>query len=499
MLAAAFGCGDSGTGASASSTGLSVGSGSTGTSDATQGVPTTSETGGGTTSTSAGSVSGSSGEATTSGVTTGEASTGGGSSGTTGAVSEGGTSTTEAASSSSGGPVDFCDGQGGILLPGDLSDMCTADLGKKTFLFAVCSCNGLTANNTLKTDSFDSEMMGMMPMDGGSVGVNGMYSASSFYDIGGSLWVDGPIQNFNSHEVAQDVQCGGDYSAVTPATVGDDVFIEGNLVAQNKVLTIGGDLHIAAGKSTAGANVLGKIIKEPVAVKTPCNCDDPIDVAAIVQGYQTDNDNIPMAIEPNQLIGNPQPETLELPCGRYYFDAITPNNTLTIKLTGRTVIAVAGDIVTPGAFALELGPDAELDLFVAGNVTLNNTATIGDTARPAATRIYVQQAFKFSSNFVLGANLYQPNATFTANNMAEIWGSLFVGGLTLSSPFTVHYDQAILELDGCSEGGGCGDCHDCANPTPACKDGTCAPCQLDSDCCPPLVCDQGLCKAIEPG
>lgn len=508
VLAASIGCGDSDAGtASASNSGLSVSS-STGTSDATQGVPTTSDgSNTGTTSASTGSASGtSSGTGTTAGTATTDPSTSGGSSsGTTGAVSESGTttggSTSDVSSSSTGGPVGFCDGEGGILLPGDLNDMCTADLGKKTFLFAVCSCAGLTANNVLKTDSYDSEMMmNMMTKTGGSVGVNGAYSASSQNDIGGTLWVDGPIQTFNSHMVSQDVQCGGDYSATSPSNVGDDMYVEGNLLAVNKVVTIGGDLHIAAGKSTVGANVLGKIIKEPVLVKTPCDCNDPIDVAAIVAGYKLDNDNLANAIEPDQLIGNPLPEVLELPCGRFYFDAITPNNSLTIKLTGRTVLAIAGDVVIPGPFTLELGPDAELDLFVAGNVTLNNTATIGDTKRAAATRIYVQQSFKFSSNFVLGANLYQPNAMFTANNMAEIWGSLFVGGLTLASPFTVHYDQAILDLNGCEDpGGGCTDCHDCANPTPACKNGTCEQCMVDSDCCPPLVCDGGQCKVILPG
>ena len=509
VLAASVGCGDSGAGtASASNTGLNV-STSTGTSDSTQGVPTTSDgSSTGATSVSTGSASGSSGTTGTTTVTsTTDASTSGssGGTGTTGAVSESGTttsgSTSDGGSSSTGGPVGFCDGEGGILLPGDLSDMCTADLGKKTFLFAVCSCAGLTANNVLKTDSYDSEMMmNMMTKTGGSVGVNGVYSSTSPNDIGGTLWVDGPIQTFNSHTVAQDVQCGGDYSATTPSNVGDDMYVEGNLVAFNKVVTIGGDLHIAVGKLTAGANVLGKIVKEPVTVKTPCDCSDPIDVAAIVAGYKLDNDNIPNAIEPYQLIENPLPEVLELPCGRFYFDAIKPYNSLTIKLTGRTVLAIGGDVVTTSPFILELGPDAELDLFVAGNVTLQNTATIGDTKRAAATRIYVQQSFEFTSNFVLGGNLYQPNGMFTANNMAEIWGSLFVGGLTLSSPFTVHYDQAILDLNGCEDpGGGCTDCHDCANPTPACKDGTCEPCVVDSDCCPPLVCDQGQCKVILPG
>ncbi|MEZ4380335.1 MAG: hypothetical protein R3A79_03250 [Nannocystaceae bacterium] len=443
---------------------------------------------------SSGSVSESSGATST---TTGDATEGSSTTAdtttTTGDETTGGTST-------SGGVVDFCDGEGGILLPGDLDDMCTADLGKKTFLFAVCSCTGLTANNLLKTDSFDSEMMGMMVMDGGSVGVNGMYSAASTVDVGGSLWVDGAIQTNNTQEVAQVLQCGGDWTATSPFHVGIDAFVEGDVNGQNKTITIDGDLHIPQGNALNGASVGGATIKEPVMVKTPCDCDDLIDVAAIVQGFQVNNDNAAEGIVPDQLIGISRETQLELPCGRYYFDGIDANHALTITLTGRTVIAIAGDVKTAGAFTIELGPDAELDLFIAGNAELNNAATIGDTERPAATRIYVGEAFKFASNFTLGANLYQPNATFTANNTAEIWGSIFVGGLNLASPFIVHYDQAILDLEGCEDpNGGCEDCHDCANPTPACKDGGCGPCESTADCCPPLNCIAGECKAIYPG
>src|SRR5690606_7618776 len=131
----------------------------------------------------------------------------------------------------------------------------------------------------------------------------------------------------------------------------------------------------------------GKIIKEPVVVETPCNCDDPIDVAGIVDGYKQSNDNLAQAIEPDQLVGISMKTELELPCGRYFFDAIDSNHDLKLTLTGRTVIAVAGDLKTAGALTIELAPTAELDLFVAGSVILNNAAAIGDTARPAATRI----------------------------------------------------------------------------------------------------------------
>lgn len=493
-LVVSIGCG--GSGESTTDTSFSGGpattgaTGSSGQPTTSTSTPTTGETTNATTNATdaPGSSSGEPVTSTTAGTTT--------TTGTTTDASTTGMSTTGGTT----GAVDFCLGEGGILLPGD-EMTCTGDLGKKTFLFAICSCSGVTANNTLTTDSFDSEMPDLPPMDGGSVGVNGPYTASSSVDIGGSLWVDGKIQTFNKHEVAQVLQCGDDVTASSASHVAADMFLEGNINAQNKTLTIDGDLHIQAGKLNNGAVVLGQTVKGPVTVETPCDCADPIDVAAIVQGYQQSNDNDALPIAPDALVGLPEPKQIELPCGRYFLDAIDSNSSLEITLTGRTVIAIAGDVKNAGAFTLALGPDAELDLFIAGNADFNNIAAIGDPKRPAATRIYVGGAFKFASNFTLGANLYQPNATFTANNMSEIWGSLFVGGLELASPLVVHYDQAILELEGCDDPNkSCGDCHDCANPTPACTDqGTCGPCVVDTDCCPPLACDGGICKAIIPG
>ncbi len=486
-----LGCGDAGSGGTETS--LSGGPGTNpsagSTSETTTVVPTTTSE---VPTTSDLSVSGTeAATATSTGDTTSDTA------GSSGGSSSGG-ETSE--SSDTTGAVDFCSGSGGILIPGD-ELTCTGDLGKKTFLFAICSCTGLTANNSLTTDSFDSEMRDMMAMNGGSVGVNGPYTASSQVGIGGSLWVDGKIQTFNAHEVAQVLQCSDDITANSPSQVADNVFVEGNINAQNMTMTIGGDLHIPVNKQNNGATVLGATVKGPVDVKTPCDCSDPIDVAKIVAGYMADNDNDAVPIGADDLVGLPQPKQLELPCGRYFFSAIDSNSSLDITLTGRTVIAIAGDVKNAGAFTLALGPEAELDLFIAGNADFNNVASIGDPKRPAATRIYVGGAFKFASNFTLGANLYQPNATFTANNASEIWGSLFVGGLNIASPLVVHYDQAILDLEGCDDPNKpCGSCHDCANPTPTCTDqGTCGPCQVDSDCCPPLVCSEGLCKAILPG
>lgn len=489
MVACGGGSGDETSGGSTSDSGVTIpptlGDGTTTQSTPTSGDASTGTvmTGGFTSSTTTGPTTGPAGETTAGESTAGESTAG---------------ETTAGETTATGGG-DFCEGKGGIQLPGDLAE-CTGDLGKKTFLFALCSCTDLTASNKLTTDSFDSEM-GMMPMDGGSVGVNGAYSASSSIDIGGSLWVDGTIQTFNNHEVAQELQCGGNVTAKSMSHVGEDAFVEGDIEALNKVMTIDGDLHIPANKTNNQATVLGQIIKEPVAIAQPCDCSEPYDIAAIVAGYQASNDNDEQGISANELTDLPNAKVLELPCGIYFFDKISSNNELKIVLTGRTVIAIAGDIINAGTFTIELGPDAELDLFLAGDATLNNVAAIGDPTRPAATRVYVGGTVKFANTFTLGANLYQPNAVFTANNKSEIWGSLFVGGLQLASEMIIHYDQAILDLDGCEDpGGGCTDCHDCANPTPSCgEDGTCEPCEVNSDCCPPLACVQGVCKAITPG
>ena len=282
--------------------------------------------------------------------------------------------------------------------------------------------------------------------------------------------------------------------------MGSNAYVVGDIDAKNGAMTIDGDLRIAMGSMNNGAVVLGQTLPGVVLVPTPCDCAEPIDVAGIAAGYSKDNDDATLPIEPTALENVGSPTTLELPCGVYYFTSIATNQQLTFKLLGRTVIAIAGDLQTGGNFAVEPTPGAELDLFIGGDVTLNNISVIGDITRPAATRIYVGGAFLATNKLTLGGNLYQPNAIFQGNNIGEVWGSRFVGGLMINNKFTVHYDSSILDLDGCEEpGGGCTDCHDCVNPTPSCKDGDCAPCEVDSDCCPPLVCDGGECKAIIPG
>lgn len=515
-------CGDSGVGTIGDSATASAGSTSgTGGAGETQGVPTGSDSA---TESAEGTRTGSDSATDTANPTTGalvmtsgssgstDTTTGsetGSSSGSAGTASTGadpgtstgpgdpGTSTgTDETSGGTTGSLSFCDGEGGILLPGD--EQCTGDLGEKIFVFALCSCTDVSVLGTFTTDSFNSNDPNMQKLAGGSVGVNGDYNTTALVDIGGALWIDGAMGTTAIHGVAKNLQCGGDVTPTLVSTVSEDAYVEGNIGGLVPLMTIDGDLHIPNGK-TIKANVNGQIIKGMVDVQTPCDCSDPVDIAGIVAGFKNDNDNDENGVDPTALQDLGLIKDIELPCGRYFFTEITSLLALTITATGRTVIAVEGDLTDVGIFDLEIAPGAEVDLFVAGDVEFANLAALGDPNRPAALRIYVAGDVTFASGFQLGGNLYAPNTIFNSAGLGDVWGSLFVQGIQLIDLFAIHYDAAVLEQTGCLDPGGeCGDCHDCLNPTPKCDKGECVPCEVDADCCPPFLCMGGQCLP-QPG
>jgi hypothetical protein len=165
---------------------------------------------------------------------------------------------------------------------------------------------------------------------------------------------------------------------------------------------------------------------------------------------------------------------------------------------GRAVIAIEGSLIhNLTAVAFTVDPGAELDVFVAGDIGFSGSVAFGDKTRPAATRIYVGGTFGYDGALQFAANLYLPNGGFTTSTSGtEVWGSIFAKNIGIVGDLTVHYDPEILNVDGCEPPSqACGSCHDCANPTPSCKNGKCGECQADSDCCPPLRCSSGTCQS----
>lgn len=435
----------------------------------------TSNTGGGAVTTGGGSAGGSS---ATGG---GTSSTGGGTSGVGGGTAVG----------LDAGLTDFCAGNSPVPVAVGGSNLCTGDLGKRTFSFAFCSCQAVTANNQFRIGAIAGTRDG-----GGSVGVNGPFVGSNNAVINGTLWASGNVTSSNNLTVGRDLVCGANLSLATGA-IGRDIVVAGNAQASGAV-RVGGTIHAANGSTVMGLSADGGIVRSAVTVAAPCDCSNPIDVGAIVTFFQSVSDNAARNVSPTALTGSTMVnQTLE--CGRYFFQGISSSGSVRLRTRGRVVIAVQGDVTTSNGFELVPEAGSQIDLFISGNLTFSNSSTIGDPARPAATRIYVGGTQVSAANALsVSANLYAGRAAFTANNTFDLRGALFVQSVAAANSFTVNYDDAILNLDGCAAAdAGCSSCRQCANPTPACRGGSCGRCQSDADCCAPLTCDTGTGQCIE--
>lgn len=411
--------------------------------------------------------------------------------------------------SSSGGPTgnpldasldEFCAGGGGIPLPsvdGGASE-CAGDIANRVFNFAICACDNLTFNNALRTESIDSRQDAGLTSAGASVGVNGTFGANNVVDVSGSLWSKGNATASNGAlEISFDWISGGNISSAG-GSVARDVRLAGSLSTSGSGLTIGGNLRMPAGQS-APSGYAAIRQDEAVSVNAPCNCDTPVDVGSIVAALTQTNDNTTRDVSPSALSGNSFDVSLD--CGRYYFDSLSSTGTATLRLRGRTVVAIAGNVTIANDFSIQLDPMAELDLFIGGNVTFNGAPSIGDPSRPFATRIYVAGTSVTSAGKLdVAANIYAPYAHLQLNNAVELRGAMFAKSFTFAGATKVTYDEAILDTQGCNEPARkCASCSDCGNPTPACKgDGTCGPCTSDAQCCAPLVCNVSSGRCIQP-
>lgn len=418
--------------------------------------------------------------------------------GSSSSSSSSGSMTTSSGSVFDAGLDEFCMGKGVIPIPG--TNSCTGDIGKKVFRFAICSCTTLVSQNTVNTDSVDTNNPGMQ-LAGGSVGINGNYSASAPNDFQGALIVGGEFSAMNSHNVVQNMTVASKALVGAPATAKSDAYLGAEVTGPPNNLTVSGKMYTPVTTNVNQVNELGGFSISPVTVPPPCDCTDQVDIAGIVAAFKDTNDNLTNMILTDALTTAPNyPKDITLPCGRYYFDGIVVNNPVTLRLKGRTVLAIDGNINVSGPLTIELADGAELDMFVTGTVFMNNMAAIGAKTSPKSTRIYIAgNDVTMTGQLALSANFYLPNATFNITNDLEMWGALFAKQISSSGKVRVHYDEGILQIPGCQGGDTtCKDCGDCVNPNPACgADGTCGPCTKDQDCCPPLICD-GLGQCSHP-
>jgi len=392
----------------------------------------------------------------------------------------------------------FCQGSGALV---PLSqDTCVGDLGRRFFRFAVCSCTSGAVSGKLRTDSFYSPAGGGGAGSSASLAANGSWSTSSHTSIGGSVYTAGsagpPALSLKGDGVvAGDVHAGADVTSSGTFQIGGDLFAAGNVGVVSGTLTDVGKIHLSPGRAATGVTAAGGTVTEPVSVPPPCDCGAALDVASIVSPFASANDDALGGVTAAALDHPAAP--VALGCGRYYFDAIEGGD-VTLSLSGRTAVFVAGDVRVGGALHVDLGPGAELDLFVAGSVSLTGPVAFGSPAAPAKVRVYSGgPVFELSGDAKLGANVYAPRADVAVSSDFEMSGALHARSVAFSGDLTIHYDESVIDTIGCRPpGGACATCNDCPPSTPACRGGACVPCVTNADCCAPLVCNTGTCVAI---
>lgn len=397
----------------------------------------------------------------------------------------------------------FCAGSGPVLLVGDSSgaEVCGSAVAERVFRFALCSCEGYTSSHGLESDSFDSRRGPYVPGGrGGSVGVNGRIAASGPLTVGGSLWAghaDG-IQAgaAGAIEVAGELRSAGPIASEAAVRVDHDAWVAGRVQAPD--LFVGGTLHLPDGAAVdvSGSAQLGMTSRAPVSVAQPCDCGTPVDIAGYVARHATDNDNASIRLEPSALGNIAEPTRLSLGCGRFYVDRIGGEGALTLTVTGRAALFVGGDVALQSRLIVEVAPQGELDLFVAGTIVSAERLLLGSPDRPARVRLYVggTGTLQLSGGALVAGNVYAPQAELTTSAPVEVFGSLFVRRIAASAELEIHYDTAVLSAaDDCPTPPPptCDSCGDCRNN--ACTPDGCGACSDTTDCCAPLVCVGGSC------
>lgn len=364
----------------------------------------------------------------------------------------------------------FCASKGGVRLPS--STQCTADLAKKVFRFAICSCETFDVSGGLKSRSFDSLKQTENRL-GGSVGTNEGLLTGGSLEVRGSLWTAKDLDVSGSATVLQDVHA-------------DTVDVSGNL-------EVGADIFAA--KAPTGNITLGGKSHVPSPASDPCNCKDPpISIAQYVDAFATQNDNAASKIEGRSLADPPPDTSLTLECGRYYFDSVNVEGSVRLHITGRTAIFVKGDFDVAGRFDLTMDPGAELDLFIAGNLSTSGTSTFGSLASPARMRVYVAGTkVDATGSGELAANIYAPNAIVNFSGGSAIRGAVHAKKVEASGELDINYDEAILALEGCGSAKSEATCKSCNDCDAACIGGKCTACVTSADCCAPLQCSNGAC------
>lgn len=393
------------------------------------------------------------------------------------------------------------------LVDGNAQARCSAWAARRSFAHAVCSCSDLNVQGALVTDALDSSRSGAGSGRGAAaVGVNGVYPVADYVRVDGSFSVasDVAIDSPGGFDIVGDLRLAGATRAAGPILVSRDAWL-GGATSTLSVANIGRNLHLSA-KATlqalVPAMVAGDTVQDAFESPPPCACGEgeTLDIGGIVAATLSDNDNARLGLELDALAQVTAPTELTLSCGRFALRGIAGRGAISLRVSGRVALAVDGDVQIPPGFSLVLEPDAQLDWFIAGSLSLSLDARIGDEARASAVRAYVlgSNEIVLPGTEGVAMNVYAPRASVMIESLGNTYGAVFAGAIASRTALVAHYDRAVLRADEACRlepPPACTSCDQCSAGA-TCIGGSCAACVNDADCCFPLACEQGQCQGL---
>lgn len=382
---------------------------------------------------------------------------------------------------------------------------CTGELAERTFRWAVCSCDGFSANTGIVADAYDSSTGPYVPGgEGGGLATNGIIHTNVGFEATGTVWAadaldTGTAVSTNTPAtIGQRLHAGSSVQMGSGTSIGGDAYINGD-VANN--LSIGGILYAPDSANIDGGTTYADLQRGPVDVAQPCDAcgeDARLPIAEIVAAHTSDNNNADIGLDEDIFSDDgDEARRIDLPCGEYYLSEISRNAPVTIVAHGNTALYIGGDIHSNGKVTITLTPDAQLDIFVAGSVNTNTGMTLGSPNYPALLRMYIGGDAGLHTN--IGADIsgyiYAVPGGINANTSMEVFGGVYGQSIHTNVGSKFHFDRLInIVGESCPDGS--------PDPDPDPDPDICATetdtCETSSDCCAPLVCGAlGECTLLE--
>lgn len=449
---------------------------------------------------------------------------------------------------------EFCEGMGNTVVVVGGGGECAGELAEETFQFGLCACDTVQVQSTLELDAFDSNLGGYaiaLPgggnnrSDDGNLGINGQLDMQGKLTARGSAYIGsgGFAVGASSLVTGLTYAAGDAVQDNSSTTLGYNAYFSGDVEGR---FDIAGDLYVPATATVSAAtrnNLGGSVIRREIPAVRPCPCEpaEILDIPALTEWAATHNDNRVERVLTSTSYQNGGPATLNLPCGRYYLTQVNQSGGLDIRAEGRVVLFVDGDFTVGGSLGITIAQGAELDLFVAGQLSVGASARFGDPGAPSKVRTYVggNGPINLSASAIFGGMLYAPRSDVVFSASSELYGALYCNSADFSGSAAVHFDTAVRSAGracempdggvdagptadggpgdggppadagtnpdasadaGAPDGGqsGCNGCGQCGNLAciipPGANTGMCEACQSDLDCCAPLVCQGGQCQ-----